>query len=157
MEEVYAHTLNMCVGLVGVVSLLLATSLRPQPGNPIFAIPLHTHRNRDILFLGTKLVCWCFIVVGELALLRPGRRLSMVRWTVERQLLLQCGGRPNLYSHYQCPLLSHLSFPLFTRNLERAPGETELGSAQLSLKSLWPVTLAKPTSPGTTYPLILLL
>ena len=54
VEEVYAHTLNMCVGVVGVVSLLLATSLRPQPGNPVCAVPMHTHRNRDILFLGTK-------------------------------------------------------------------------------------------------------
>ena len=67
---------------------------------------------------------------------------------VETQLLLQCGARPNLYSHYQCPLLSHLSLPLFTRNVERGPGGTELGPAQLSLKSLWPVTLANPTSPG---------
>ena len=72
----------------------------------------------------------------------------MVRSLVETQLLRQCAGRPNLYSHYQCPLLSQLSLPLFTRNLERGPGETELGPAQLSLKSLWPVTLANPTSPG---------
>ena len=56
VEEMYAHTLNMCIGLVGVVSLLLATSLCPQPGNAVFGVPLHTHRNRDILFLGTKLV-----------------------------------------------------------------------------------------------------
>jgi huntingtin len=136
VEEMYAHTLNMCIGLVGVVSLLLATSLRPQPGNPVFGVPLHTHRNRDILFLGTK----------------PGRRLRKVRSVVETQLLLQCGARPNLYSHYQCPLLSHLSLPLFTRNVERGPGGTELGPAQLSLKSLWPVTLANPTSPARHSP-----
>lgn len=54
MEEVYAHSLNMCVGVVGVVSLLLATSLRPEPGNPVSAALMHTHRNRDVLFLGTK-------------------------------------------------------------------------------------------------------
>lgn len=54
VEEVYAHSLNMCVGVVGVVSLLLATSLRPQPGNPVSAELMHTHRNRDVLFLGTK-------------------------------------------------------------------------------------------------------
>jgi len=54
VEEVYGHTLNMCVGVMGVVSLLLATSLRPLPGNPIASIPMHIHRNRDILFLGTK-------------------------------------------------------------------------------------------------------
>lgn len=56
---------------------------------------------------------------------------------------------PNVFSHYQCPLLSHLSLPLFTRNLERGPGDTRLAPAQLSLRSLWPVTLANPTSPGT--------
>ncbi|CAI8011397.1 Huntingtin [Geodia barretti] len=136
VEEMYAHTLNMCIGLVGVVSLLLATSLCPQPGNPVFGVPLHTHRNRDILFLGTK----------------PGRRLRKVRSVVETQLLLQCGARPDIYSHYQCPLLSHLSLPLFTRNVERGPGGTELGPAQLSLKSLWPVTLANPTSPARHSP-----
>lgn len=54
VEELYAHTLNMCVGMVGVVSLLLATSLRPEPGNPVCGVAMHTHRNRDILFLGTK-------------------------------------------------------------------------------------------------------
>lgn len=54
VEEVYAHTLNMCVGVVGVVSLLLATSLRPEPGNPVFGVAMPTHRNRDVLFLGTK-------------------------------------------------------------------------------------------------------
>ena len=56
VEEVYAHTLNMCVGMVGVVSLLLATSLRPESGNPVSGVTLHTHRNRDILYLGTKSV-----------------------------------------------------------------------------------------------------
>ena len=74
--------------------------------------------------------------------------MRKVRSVVETQLLLQCGARPDIYSHYQCPLLSHLSLPLFTRNVERGPGGTELGPAQLSLKSLWPVTLANPTSPG---------
>ena len=54
MEELHAYTLNMCIGVVGVVSLLLATSLRPQPGNPVAAVTMHTHRNRDVLFLGTK-------------------------------------------------------------------------------------------------------
>ena len=54
IEEVYAHILNMSVGIVGVVSLLLATSMRPEPGNPVSGVAMHTHRNRDILFLGTK-------------------------------------------------------------------------------------------------------
>lgn len=67
VEEVYAHSLNMCVGVVGVVSLLLATSLRPQPGNPVSCELMHTHRNRDVLFLGTKwvvmfIVCCIFQV-----------------------------------------------------------------------------------------------
>jgi hypothetical protein len=136
VDEVQAHVLNMCAGLVGVVSLLEATSLRPHPGNPLSAVPLHTHRNRETLFLGTK----------------PGRRLSMVRYVVEQHLMLQCGARPNLHSHYQYPLLSHLSPPLFTRNVERGPGDTELGPGQLSLKSLWPVTLANPTSPARHSP-----
>ena len=56
VEEVYAHTLNMCVGMVGVVSLLLATSLRPESGNPVSGVSIHTHRNHDVLFLGTKYV-----------------------------------------------------------------------------------------------------
>ena len=51
IEEVYAHILNMSVG---IVSLLLATSIRPEPGNPVSGVAMHTHRNRDILFLGTK-------------------------------------------------------------------------------------------------------
>ena len=73
----------------------------------------------------------------------------MVRRVVERQLLLQCGARPDLYSHYQHPLVVQLSPvlpPLFTRNVERGPGDTGLGPGQLSLKSLWPVTLMSATN-----------
>ena len=48
IEEVYAHILNiMSVGIVGVVSLLLATHIRPEPGNPESGVAMHTHRNRD--------------------------------------------------------------------------------------------------------------
>lgn len=75
---------------------------------------------------------------------RPGRRLGMVRRLVEKHLLLQCGARTNLYSNYQHPLLAHLSPPLFSRNVERGPGDTGLGPGQLSLKSLWPVALVTP-------------
>lgn len=75
---------------------------------------------------------------------RPGRCLSRMRRIVERHLLLQCGARPDLYSHYQHPLLAHLSPLLFTRNVERGPGDIGLGPGQLSLKSLWPVALMSP-------------
>lgn len=68
----------------------------------------------------------------------------MVRRLVEKHLLLQCGARTNLYSKYQHPLLAHLSPPLFSRNVERGPGDTGLGPGQLSLKSLWPVALVTP-------------
>lgn len=81
---------------------------------------------------------------------RPGKHLSMVRSVVERHLLLQHGARPNLYCHYQHPLLSHLSLPLFTRNVERGPGDSDLGPGQLSLKCLWPVSLMGPTSAGSS-------
>lgn len=87
----------------------------------------------------------------EHSLCRPGRCLTMVRSMVERQLLLWCGARRNLYCHYQCPLLAHLSPPLFNRNMERGPGDTGLGPGQLSLRSLWPVTLMTPLS-TSTYP-----
>lgn len=81
----------------------------------------------------------------------PGRRLCAVRQIVEQQIIQQCGARPDLYSHYQHPLLSHLSPsypPLFTRNVERGSGETQLGPGQISLKSLWPVMLMTATSGG---------
>lgn len=68
----------------------------------------------------------------------------MVRHLVEKHLLLQCGARTNLYSHYQHPLLAHLSPLLFSRNVERGPRDTRLGPGQLSLKSLWPVALVTP-------------
>ena len=72
-----------------------------------------------------------------------------MRQVVEQQIIQQCGARPDLYSHYQHPLLSHLSPsypPLFTRNVERGSGETQFGPGQISLKSLWPVMLMTATS-----------
>ena len=53
-EESHAHMLNVCAGVQAVTSLLLGTSLRPSPGDPITSIPLHTHRNSDVLFLGSR-------------------------------------------------------------------------------------------------------
>ena len=85
---------------------------------------------------------------------RPGRHLSKVRGVVERNLIRQCGARDNLYSYYQCPLLAHLSHPLFTRNVERGPGDAGLGPGQMSLKSLWPVTLMDPTTTSQSCPII---
>lgn len=77
--------------------------------------------------------------------------MSVARRLVERHLLLQCGLRTNLYSYYQHPLLAHLSSPLFTRNVERGAGDTRLGPGQMSLKSLWPVTLMTSTSTSTEH------
>lgn len=53
-EESHAHMLNVCAGVQAVTSLLLGTSLRPSPGDHITSIPLHTHRNSDVLFLGSR-------------------------------------------------------------------------------------------------------
>ena len=82
---------------------------------------------------------------------RPGRRLSTVRSMIEKHIITQCGNRANIYSHYQYPLLAHLSFPLYTRNIERGSGDSDLGPGQLSLKSLWPVTLLGPTTSTGIY------
>ena len=53
-EEGHAHMINVCAGVQAVTSLLLNANLRPSPGDPISSIPLHTHRNSDVLFLGSR-------------------------------------------------------------------------------------------------------
>ena len=53
-EEGHAHMINVCAGVQAATSLLLNTTLRPSPGDPVSSIPLHTHRNSDVLFLGSR-------------------------------------------------------------------------------------------------------
>lgn len=64
---------------------------------------------------------------------------------MESQLLLTCALRPNLAAHYQFPLmqgfLSPTHPPIFAHNLERPLGSTHIGVGQLSLVSLFPITL----------------
>lgn len=87
------------------------------------------------------LLTCCILVLNCSA----GKRLTVNRSLVEAQLILSCGLRPDLPSHYQLPLmqgfLSHTHPPIFTHNLERLLGSTRLELGQLSLKSLLPITL----------------
>ena len=82
---------------------------------------------------------------------RPGRKLATVRKRVELEILQECGGRSDIYSYYQCPLLNHYSSslypPLYTRNIEKEVSETSIGYAQISVSSLWSI-IFKQTSAG---------
>ena len=53
-EEYNAYILNVSAGVQAVTSLLLGATLRPTPGNPTYCPPMHTHRNSDVLFLGSR-------------------------------------------------------------------------------------------------------
>ena len=66
-EEGHTHILNVCTGVQSVISLLLSTNLRPAPGDPTSSVPMHTHRNSDVLFLGSRYV----IVIAQLRVLYP--------------------------------------------------------------------------------------
>ena len=57
VEELNAYVQSLSHGMEAVTTLLLSTSLTPNPGNPICGAPLHTHRNQDINFLGSRCVC----------------------------------------------------------------------------------------------------
>lgn len=66
-------------------------------------------------------------------------------------MILKCGLRPDLPSHYQLPLmqgfLAPTHPPIFAHNLERPLGSTHIGPGQLSLNSLLPITLRNDHSP----------
>ena len=53
MEEHMAYNIGLCVALRSTASLLRGIALRPLAGNPIWSIPLHTHRNKDFNFLSS--------------------------------------------------------------------------------------------------------
>ena len=141
-------------GLRAVTSLLLGTMLRPVLGNPTSSVPIHTHRNNEMLFLGSRYnynnFTWTKLIVYFYC--RPGRKLANIRKGLEMQLLLQCGERSSLYDFYQSPILSHVSSPyyppLYTRNVERDLGNTMLSSGQMSLNSLWPIMLMQTPLQG---------
>ena len=52
-EELLAHIMSLCTGVQSATSLLLSTSLRPESGNPMWSVPIHTHRNKDFNFLSS--------------------------------------------------------------------------------------------------------
>ncbi|KAL5499651.1 hypothetical protein EMCRGX_G011104 [Ephydatia muelleri] len=136
VEELNAYVQSLSHGMEAVTTLLLSTSLTPNPGNPICGAPLHTHRNQDINFLGSS----------------PGTKLSSLRLVIEREMITRCGEYSTLQGRYQIPhrglsITAHHP-PLFARNLERPLGSTKMGPSQLSLHSLLPVMLHSETNIG---------
>ena len=57
VEEQNAYVQSLSHGMEAVTSLLLSSTLTPSPGNPICGAPMHTHRNQDIIFLGSRCGC----------------------------------------------------------------------------------------------------
>ncbi len=53
LEEHLAHNMSLCVALRSATSVIRGIGLRPHAGNPIWSIPLHTHRNKDFNFLSS--------------------------------------------------------------------------------------------------------
>lgn len=102
-----------------------------------------------------RIICGLYLKHSPLPV-RPGRKLARLRQQLELQMMLQCGRRDDLYSHYQLPI--HLSFSphyslLFSRNLERHLGDSALGSGQMSVDSLWPIMLMSPERGVSRYQL----
>ena len=48
------HVMLTCRGLQSIMSLLIMTLWRPEPGNPLIGSLLHTCRHRNIPFLDSK-------------------------------------------------------------------------------------------------------
>ena len=48
------HVMLTCRGIQSIMSLLVMTLWRPEPGNPLIGSLLHTCRHRNIPFLDSK-------------------------------------------------------------------------------------------------------
>lgn len=123
-------------------------------GDPTSSVPMNVHRINEMIFLGSRYVCvlhYSYFVIIFFSYIRPGRKLTSVRKRLEREIVLECGIRTNIYSYYQYPLLNHYSSslypPLYTRNIEKQIGDSSIGYGQVSLSSLWSI-LFKQTSSG---------
>ena len=52
-----ALVLGSCIR--GMTSLIVMARLTPECGNPLHSTHLHTHRHKDITFVGSRCVCAC--------------------------------------------------------------------------------------------------
>ena len=117
-----------------------------------FCVP----RSNCTVYLNFCIILTAYFIIFLCCCCRAGKRLSVHRSFVEAQLILRCGLRPDLSSHYQLPLmqgfLSPTHPPIFAHNLERPLGSTHIGPGQLSLNSLLPITLRNDHNPSSQFP-----
>ena len=83
-----------------------------------------------------------------------GKKLLPHRSLLESQIILDCAVRSNFQAQYQIPLkhevLTQTYPPVFSQNLERPIGSTNLTLCQLSYTSLLPIILKTDVGGSTT-------
>ena len=57
--EAIESTLVLSSCIRGMTSLIVMATLTPECGNPLRSTHLHTHRHKDITFVGSRCVCVC--------------------------------------------------------------------------------------------------
>ena len=60
--EAIESTLVLSSCIRGMMSLIVMATLTPECGNPLHSTHLHTHRHKDITFVGSRCVCVCVCV-----------------------------------------------------------------------------------------------